>query len=83
MYIYAIKSHFHILLDLINILHLLKKLTKISKMSKITTKDELERTHLRFLKVQDNKKLSEILNKLLPNMVAVHFESDLEGVVMA
>ena len=51
-------------------------------MSKITTKEELERTHLRFLKVHDNKKMSEILAKLLPNIVSIYFESDLEGVAM-
>jgi len=51
-------------------------------MSKITTKEELERVHLRFLKVHDNKKLSEILGKLLPNIVSVYFENDLEGVAM-
>ena len=38
-------------------------------MSKITTCAELERVHLRFLKVPDNKKLSEILSKLLPSII--------------
>ena len=51
-------------------------------MAKITTKEELERVHLRFLKVNDNKKLSDILAKLLPNIVAVYFDSDLEDVML-
>jgi len=44
--------------------------------SKLTTSAELERIHLRFLKVPDNKKLSDILAKLLPNILCIYFESD-------
>lgn len=48
---------------------------------KITTQQELERVHLRFLKVNDDKKLSDILFKLLPNILCVYFEEDFENVV--
>ena len=46
-------------------------------MQKLTTCEELERTHLRFLKVTDNKKLSTIMDKLLPTILSVYFEQDL------
>jgi hypothetical protein len=52
-------------------------------MSKITTTTELERVHLRFLKVPDNQKLSEILGKLLPNILKIYFENDLINAVMS
>ena len=45
-------------------------------MQKITTCAELERVHLRFLKVPDNLKLSEILSKLLPSILSIYFEPD-------
>ena len=45
-------------------------------MQKITTCAELERVHLRFLKVPDNLKLSEILTKLLPSILSIYFEPD-------
>jgi hypothetical protein len=50
-------------------------------MNKITLASELERTHLRFLKVPDNKKLSAILDKLLPSILSIYFEDDLENIV--
>ena len=49
---------------------------------KITTIAELERTHLRFLKVQDHKKLSDILAKLLPSILLIYFEQDLENIAL-
>ena len=50
---------------------------------KITLCAELERVHLRFLKVPDNKKLSDILNKLLPNILMIYLEPDLENEAMS
>ncbi|CDW80673.1 proteasome-associated protein ecm29 homolog [Stylonychia lemnae] len=38
---------------------------------------ELERIHLRFINVKDDLKLTEILSKILPNMINVFFEHDL------
>ena len=52
-------------------------------MSKITTTAELERVHHRFLKVPDNQKLSDILGKLLPNILKIYFENDLINVAMS
>ena len=48
--------------------------------NKLTTQQELDRIHLRFLKVTDDKKLTEILNKLLPSILSVYFEVDFENV---
>ena len=49
---------------------------------KLTASEELERIHLRFLKVPDNKKLSEILGKLLPGILSIYFEADLENLAV-
>jgi hypothetical protein len=48
-------------------------------MAKLTTTEELERVHLRFLKVPNNQKLSQILAKLLPNMLEIYFEEDFQN----
>jgi hypothetical protein len=49
---------------------------------KITLCAELERVHLRFLRVPDNKKLSDIMAKLLPNILSIYFEWDLVNEAM-
>ena len=50
---------------------------------KITLCSELERVHLRFLKVPTAQKLSDILAKLLPNILMIYFEPDMENVAMS
>jgi hypothetical protein len=47
---------------------------------KITTIDELERVHLRFIKVNDNKRLTDILSKILSSMLLVYLEADMDNV---
>lgn len=47
--------------------------------TKLTTKEELERVHLRFLKVPDNQRLAGIMTKLLPSILQIYFESDFEN----
>jgi hypothetical protein len=44
---------------------------------KITLCAQLERVHLRFLGVPDNKKLSDIMAKLLPSILSIYLEWDL------
>jgi hypothetical protein len=46
-------------------------------MSQLTTIESLERTLLRFIQVKDGAKLTEILGKLLPNIINIFFEVDL------
>lgn len=50
---------------------------------KITLCSELERVHLRFLKVPNAAKLSDILAKLLPNILMIYFEPDMENEAMS
>jgi hypothetical protein len=47
---------------------------------KITTIDELERVHLRFIKVNDNKRLTDILGKILSSMLLVYLEADMTNI---
>lgn len=44
-----------------------------------TSIEELERVHLRFIKVSDGAKLTEILSKILPNILSIFFEPDMES----
>ena len=50
---------------------------------KITLCSELERVHLRFLKVPTAQKLSDILAKLLPNILMIFLEPDMENIAMS
>ena len=43
----------------------------------ITTIEEIERVNLRFMRVADDGKLSAVLDKILPSLVAIYSETDL------
>jgi len=43
----------------------------------VTPLTQLENIHLRFINVKDDKKLTEILSKILPNLLYVYLENDL------
>ena len=47
----------------------------------ITTVEELDRVHLRFIKVKDDARLTTILEKILPKMLVVYLESDMINVI--
>ena len=44
-----------------------------------TTIEEIERVTMRFMRVSDGEKLSNVLDKILPSLVAVYCEKDLEN----
>ena len=43
----------------------------------LTSVEKLTGIYLRFIKVTDEKRLSDILAKILPNLIMVYFEADL------
>jgi len=49
-------------------------------MENITTIDVINRTHLRFIKVTDDKKLEGILDKILQSLVVIYLERDMANV---
>ena len=48
----------------------------------ITTTEEIERVNLRFMRVSDDGKLSQILQKILPSLILIYVEQDLINATM-